>query len=139
MAANLTAPIFNGGKLKQEVKRSLAARDENLYKYASTLYSAINEVQDAASRETHQKEKIRLLLKRIESSKMALIHSQHEYRSGDSDYISVIERYNALKKLEVSLVTEKTKLIEYRVSLYRSIGNKWTNDFVKDLGKKNEK
>jgi NodT family efflux transporter outer membrane factor (OMF) lipoprotein len=136
LAANLTAPIFNGGSLKEEVKRSKAERDEYLYSYASAIFSSINEVQDAIAREEHQNINILILKKRIESAKKALFYARNEYLSGNSDYISVIERYNALKNLEILLVNEETNLIEYRVSLYRSIGNNWTDNFVKELKEK---
>lgn len=138
LAANLTAPVFKGGYLKEEVKRSRAERNEYLYSYKDLVLLAFKEVSDAVSEEKSQKEKLLLVEKRIEASKASLFYAQNEYKNGSSDYISYIERYNYLKNLESVLISEKSALLENRTSLYRALGSTWTKNFVKNMEKENE-
>ncbi|MGE4519824.1 MAG: efflux transporter outer membrane subunit [Desulfobacteraceae bacterium] len=138
LAANLTAPVFRGGYLRQEVKRSKAERNEYLYSYKDIVLSAFKEVSDAVSQEKAQKEKLLFLEQRIKASEASLFYAENEYKNGSSDYISYIERYNYLKNLESVLISEKSALIEDRISLYRAIGSTWTKQFVKDMENKNE-
>jgi len=47
LAANLTAPLIDGGRRAAEVDRARAVVDENLSAYRRTVYTAIKEVEDA--------------------------------------------------------------------------------------------
>jgi NodT family efflux transporter outer membrane factor (OMF) lipoprotein len=138
LAANLTAPVFKGGYLSSEVKRSRAERNEYLYSYKDLVLSAFKEVSDAVSKENSQKEKLLLIEQRIKASQASLYFAENEYKNGSSDYISYVERYNYLKNLESDLISEKSALIENRISLYRALGSTWTKQFVKNLEKENE-
>ncbi|MFO7885199.1 MAG: efflux transporter outer membrane subunit [Desulfobacteraceae bacterium] len=138
LAANLIAPVFQGGYLKNQVKKSEAEKEESLHNYASIVLTAVNEVRDALAREKFQKQRIDFVRKSLEAAKAALYHSEIEYINGSSDYVSYIERYNFMKNIEISLVNEMADLVSYRVALYRSIGNKWTKGFVERLGKADE-
>lgn len=138
LAGNLTAPVFKGGYLKEEIKRSRYERNQNLYEYKDLVLSAFKEVSDAVSRENSQKEKLLLIEKRIKASKAALYYAENEYKNGSSDYISYIERYNYLKNLESVFISEKSTLLEYRTALYRAVGSTWTKQFVKNMENENE-
>jgi len=138
LAANLTAPVFQGGYLKNQVKKSEAEKEESLHNYASIVLTAVNEVRDALAREKFQKHRIDFVKKSLDAAKAALYHSEIEYINGSSDYVSYIERYNFMKNIEISLVNEMADLVSYRVALYRSIGNKWTKGFVERLEKADE-
>ncbi|MDY0131833.1 MAG: TolC family protein [Desulforegulaceae bacterium] len=138
LAANLAAPVFNGGNLKEEIKRTRAERNENLYSYKDLVISALKEVSDAVSEEKSQLKKLELVKKRIEASKTSLYYSENEYKNGSSDYIDYIEKYNYLKNLESILINEKSNLLEYRISLYRAIGSTWAEKFAKNMENKNE-
>ncbi len=132
LAANLTAPVFRGGKLKQEVRRSEAARDEILYEYAGTVFEAVKEVRDALIKQKHQQKVTELYSKRLKASKAALFFAELEYRNGSADYVSYIERWIALKNLDLSLINNRSELFKYRVSLYRALGNSWAENFTAD-------
>lgn len=139
LAVNLTMPLFKGGELKEEVNRVKAQKNEAFYDYASLFYKALNEVQDALAREEFQLRKLKLLEGRIKFANAGLYTAELEFKSGKGSYVSIIDKYNALKNLEVSYILEKSNLIEYRVSLYRALGNKWTENFVEEFKKANGK
>ena len=130
LAANLTAPVFNGGRIRQEIRRSAAAREEALHEYAESVFEAVKEVREALILEKHQQQVTGLYRKRLKASRAAVFFAELEYRNGSADYVSYIERWIALKKLEQSLIVDKSQLFKYRISLYRALGNTWTEKFA---------
>ncbi len=58
LAANLTAPILDGGRRAAEVDRTRALADENLAAYYNTVLTAVKEVEDALVSEAKQREHI---------------------------------------------------------------------------------
>ena len=140
LAANLTAPVFDGGRIRQEIRRSAAARDEALHEYAGSVFEAVKEVREALIRENHQKQVTGLYRKRLKASRAAVFFAELEYRNGSADYVSFIERWIAMKNLEQSLVLDKSQLFKYRISLYRALGNTWTRNFANETspGTENE-
>ena len=140
LAANLTAPVFDGGRIRQEIRRSEAARDEALHEYTGSVFEAVKEVREALVRERHQKQVTGLYRKRLQASRAAVFFSDLEYRNGSADYVSFIERWISLKNLEKSLIVDKSKVFKYRISLYRALGNTWTRKFANETtpGTENE-
>jgi NodT family efflux transporter outer membrane factor (OMF) lipoprotein len=130
LAANLTAPVFQGGRIRQEIRRSEAARNEALHEYTGSVFEAVKEVREALIRERHQRKVARLYQKRLKASRAAVFFSDLEYRNTSADYVSFIERWISLKNLEKSLIVDKSKVFKYRISLYRAMGNTWTEDFA---------
>jgi len=56
LAANLVAPIVDGGLRKAEVDRTRAVASEALNNYGQTILEALGEVEDALVREQRQQE-----------------------------------------------------------------------------------
>ncbi|MCF8044753.1 MAG: efflux transporter outer membrane subunit [Desulfarculaceae bacterium] len=128
LAANLTAPVFDGGRIRQEIRRSAAARDEALHEYAGSVFEAVKEVREALIREKHQKQATDLYRQRLKAARAAVFFAELEYRNGSEDYVSYIERWTSLKNLEQSMIVDKSQLFKYRISLYRALGNTWTKE-----------
>lgn len=132
LASGITMPLFKGGYLRNEVKRSLAQRNEYLFNYANTILKAVNEVEDSISREKMQRDIVKTLDKRLLASQSSTFYSRLEYISGSSTYISYLDKLNAFNALKINLITEKSNLIEYRISMYRALGSSWTEEFVEN-------
>ncbi len=130
LAANLTAPIFDGGRRAAEVDRTRAKVDENLWIYRQAVVSAIKEVEDAMVSETRQREHIQGLEAVKAASSRGLDEAIGRYRRGLSDYLPVLTQLLVVQDLERDLINQRTLLIRYRVALYRSLGGGWTTDAI---------
>jgi NodT family efflux transporter outer membrane factor (OMF) lipoprotein len=130
LAANLTAPIFDGGRRAAEVDRTRAKVDENLWFYRQAVVFAIKEVEDAMVSETRQREHIRGLEAVQAASSQGLEEAIGRYRSGLSDYLPVLTQLLVVQDLERDLINQRTLLIRYRVGLYRALGGDWTTEAI---------
>jgi NodT family efflux transporter outer membrane factor (OMF) lipoprotein len=125
LAANLTAPVFDGGRRAAEVDRTRAVVDENLWAYRRTVVTAIKEVEDALESETRQLQHIKGLEAVKEAARKGLEEAIGRYRSGLIDYLPVLTQLLAVQDLERDLIIQQAQLIRFRVGLYRALGGAW--------------
>ena len=134
IAANLTAPVFDGNRRAAEVDRTMAMKDENLAAYRQTILTAIREVEDALVTEARQKEHILELKQVIRTARKALDQATLRYRNGLNDYLPVLTQLLSVQDLERNLITQHATLLTNRISLYRSLGGTWTEDLIFQKG-----
>jgi NodT family efflux transporter outer membrane factor (OMF) lipoprotein len=125
LAANLTAPVFDGGRRAAEVSRTRAKADENLWVYRRTVLTAVKEVEDAIVSETRQREHIKGLEAVKAAAQRGLEEAIGRYRNGLSDYLPVLTQLLAVQDLERNLISQQEQLILYRVGLHRALGGGW--------------
>lgn len=134
LAANLTAPILDGGRRAAEVDRTRAVADENLWAYRRTVLTAIKEVEDALENETRQREHIVGLEAVKDAAGKGLQEAIGRYRNGLSDYLPVLTQLLAVQDLERNLINQQSLLILYRVGLHRALGGGWPSETVPSRG-----
>jgi multidrug efflux system outer membrane protein len=125
LAADLTAPIFDGGRRAAEVDRTRALVDENLWAYRRTVLTAVKEVEDAMVSEIRQREHIEGLKAVNATAQKGLEEAIGRYRNGLSDYLPVITQLLSFQDLERNLIVQQEQLIRYRIGLYRALGGGW--------------
>ncbi|MFC1811768.1 efflux transporter outer membrane subunit [Thermodesulfobacteriota bacterium] len=125
LAANLTAPIFDGKRRSAEVDRTLAVADENLLVYREAVLTAIKEVEDAIVSELKQREHVNSLEKVMVTAQKAFGEARNRYRNGLTDYLPVLTQLLTVQRLERELIQKQTSLLIARVSLYRALGGMW--------------
>jgi outer membrane protein TolC len=130
LAANLTAPVFDGNRRAAEVDRTMAMKDENLAAYRQTILKAIREVEDALVTEARQQEHILKLKQVIQTARKALDQATLRYRNGLTDYLPVLTQLLSVQDLERDLITQHATLLTNRITLYRSLGGTWTEDLI---------
>lgn len=128
LAANLTAPLLDGGRRAAEVDRRRAKADENLWAYRRTVLTAVKEVEDALVSETQQRKHIQGLVAVKSAAQKGLEEAIERYRNGLSDYLPVLTQLLTVQDLERNLIDQQERLILYRVGLYRALGGNWLND-----------
>ncbi len=125
LAANLTAPIFDGGRRAAEVDRTQAAADENLWAYRRVVLTAVKEVEDNLESETRQRQHIEGLESVMAAARRGLEEAIQRYRRGLSDYLPVLTQLLAVQDLERDLIRQREALIRYRIGLHRALGGGW--------------
>lgn len=131
LAANLVAPLFDGGRRSAEVDRNRAVLEQLVAAYGATLLTAFREVEDALVREAKQREYIERLSEQIDLAERTLEETRARYLQGATDYLPVIVTLRSLQGLEQSLVSAKRQLVSYRVQLHRALGGTWTKALQK--------
>ncbi|MBW2219896.1 MAG: efflux transporter outer membrane subunit, partial [Deltaproteobacteria bacterium] len=128
LAANLTAPILDGGRRAAEVDRTRAVADENLALYYNKVLTAIKEVEDALVSEAKKKEHLEGLQKATATAGLALEEAEIRYSNGITDYLPVLTQLTIVQGLERDLIQRQAGILNARIQLYRAIGGTWTED-----------
>jgi NodT family efflux transporter outer membrane factor (OMF) lipoprotein len=126
LAANLTAPIFDGGRRAAAEKRARAEMDENLWTYRQMVLTAVREVEDALARESRQRAYISGLESVMAAARSGFEEASQRYRRGLSDYLPVLTQLIAVQDLERNLIVQRETLIRYRIGVYRALGGRWS-------------
>ncbi len=125
LAANLTAPIFDGGRRAAEVDQARAQADERLWFYRQAVLTGVKEVEDALESETRQREHISGLESVMTAARKGLKEAIQRYRRGLSDYLPVLTQLIAVQDLERDLIRQQETLVRYRIGLHRALGGGW--------------
>lgn len=128
LAANLTGPIFEGGRRNAEVKRTRAVVTERLAAYKEVVIQAVKEVENALVSERKQRIYIEALDDRLLAAKRSYEESVNRYRNGVIEYTTVLFQLTPLQNLERERVEAQYDLLQYRIDLYRALGGAWPNE-----------
>jgi NodT family efflux transporter outer membrane factor (OMF) lipoprotein len=122
IAAGVTQPIFQGGRLRANLALSHAASDQALAEYASALLRAFGETESAfvaerilAGRETHA----------VEAAEQALAArrvAERQYQTGLIDYITYLETQRGALNSQSELISVRRQRLDARVNLYLALG-----------------
>ncbi len=128
LAGNIAAPLLNAGRLRAEVDRTEAIKNQRLYEYGQTVLVSFREVEDAIIREQKQKERIAVLEEQLKFSRQTNEQLKNEFLNGLSEYIEVLLSLDAQQQLQRDLITARQNLMEIRVSLYRALAGSFETE-----------
>ena len=128
VAASLTAPIFDGGRLKQEQARAIARKQELVQEYRATVMAALSEVDTALGQIRALDDQQRLKTAELEQARQAFNLSEIRYKLGAEDFTTVLDTQRALSDVQNDMGTLKLRRLQATVSLYKALGGGWTND-----------
>ena len=130
LAANLSVPVLDGGRLAAEVDRTRALADENLAVYYNTVLTAVKEVEDALVSEAKQREHIQGLKQVVATARSALEEAGVRYQNGLNDYLPVLTQLLTVQGLERDLIRRQADLLTSRVQLHRALGGTWPQELT---------
>ena len=125
LAANLVAPVIDGGRRRAEVDRTRAVAEQSLNDYRQLLIDALGEVEDALDREQQQRALIESLDKQLVLSRQVIGRVRDSYLFGAVDYLRVLDVLLTNQNLERNRLTAQRDLIDNRIALYRALAGGW--------------
>ena len=125
LAANLLAPIIDGGRRRAEVERTESIASEALHQYGQTVLDALLEVEDALTREKRQLEYLISVDRQLELAGQATERIRDRYLNGAEDYQRVLTSLISEQRLQRTRLTAKRELFENRVNLCRALAGGW--------------
>ncbi|MGM0574239.1 MAG: efflux transporter outer membrane subunit [Myxococcota bacterium] len=128
LAANLVAPIVDGGRRAAEVDRARAVVEERLKAYGQTVLVAVKEVEDALARETWQRRHVEAIEAELASARQTLEEARTRYLQGLIDYLPVLTALQGVQQAEQRLLSARRQLLSIRIQLHRALGGTWTED-----------
>lgn len=122
LAAGLTQPIFDGGRLQAQTEQAAAERRELLESYRKSILSAFVDVENAltAMREGAAREAARRVA--IARSREAFRFAEQRFREGTIDLQTLLNTQGTLFQAEDSLVQDRLARLQAAVSLFVALG-----------------
>ncbi len=125
LAAGLTQPIFDGGRILGNFELTKARQDELLQTYRKTVVSAFADVDNALVSIRQTSERLRLLRDVLTASRRAFQLSEQQLRAGTADIVTVLNTQLTLFQAEDSLSQAQLARFLAIVSLYQALGGGW--------------
>ncbi|CAN5380148.1 efflux transporter outer membrane subunit [soil metagenome] len=126
VAAGLTQPIFDAGRIQANFDLQKAVQDELLQTYRKTVVSAFADVDTALA--TIRQANERRLLQRVvvSASRRAFELSERQLRAGTADIVTVLNTQQTLFQAEDSLAQFQLAQLLAVVTLYQALGGGWS-------------
>jgi NodT family efflux transporter outer membrane factor (OMF) lipoprotein len=125
MAAGLTQPLFQGGRLEGGLESSKARHAELLETYRQTLLTAFKEVEDAAAVRRYSSRRRQALIEAVARAREAYQISLERYRTGAIDYQTLLNTQRSLLSAENSELQARLDVMQALVQLYKALGGGW--------------
>lgn len=123
--AGLTQAIFNGGRLRSQVRSSEAAADGAFLSYKSTVLGALEEIENAVVALNTARDRERAFAEALAAADATALLGRLQYRNGLTDFIT-------LNTAEASLLSARNGIAQARadqatalVQLYNALGGGW--------------
>ena len=125
IAANVSGPLFQGGRLLESYRAQQAFWDETIAQYRATIVEAFREVADALAAEAWLVEQRTAQEAQVVALQDAVRLSLARYEGGLSNYIEVLDALQLLYPAENALAqTQRDQLVAV-VNLYKALGGGW--------------
>lgn len=125
LTGNLLQPIFEGGRLRANVKRAQAVSQETLANYAATVLNAFREVETALAAEAFLKEEEEGLRLTAEESVKAEKIAWDRYQKGLIDIITTLEAQRRAFTTQRDYIATRLRRLNNRVNLYLALGGEF--------------
>ena len=122
VASNLTAPIFQGGRLRANVDRQQAVLNQLLERYAGTALTAYREVEDALEAEQRLREREAALEVSLREAQRAEERLELRYTEGLATILQLLDAQSRRLNAEGQLITARSERLANRVRLHVALG-----------------
>ena len=125
VAASLTQPIFQGGRLRGQLELTQAQRQALLETYRKSVVAALTDVERAliAIRETAAQELAQTAA--VKAARQAFKLSEDRLGQGVIDVTQLLTTQNTLFQAEDALIQVRLARLQAVVSLFQAIGGDW--------------
>ena len=123
--AGLTQAIFNGGRLRSQVRGAEAATDLALAAYKGTVLLALEDVENAVVAYNTALARQREFAIAFDAANNAAFLSRSQYRSGLTDFTTLNQQEAALLSAQNGLTGARSDAATALVALYVALGGGW--------------
>ena len=125
LAASISLPLLDGGRLRAQVQAQEAAWDEARSSYRATVLGALQDVENALVAIDGARVQQVELATAIAAARRAAELAQTRYEAGLIDFLTVLTTRRTLLQIEDSTASAAANLASQHVRLYQSAGGGW--------------
>jgi NodT family efflux transporter outer membrane factor (OMF) lipoprotein len=122
LAAGLTQPIFNGGKLSAERRAALDNYKASLAVYRQTILTAFGDVGDRLQALANDADRLHAEAASADTASQSLDLARRSYEAGNSGILDVIDAQRRNAQAQLGLARAKAQRLMDTVQLYLALG-----------------
>ena len=124
-AAGIVAPLYSGGKLEANVKKTEAAAQQALAQYYKTVQNAMKETIDAITANEKSEEVVALEIKQEEAQRRVFELAQSQYLDGMTSQLDLLDAQRSLLAVQLQLEGSRADRLNSAVGLCLALGGGW--------------
>jgi len=134
LTAGLTAPLFQGGRLRSNVDAAEARYAQLSAAYGRAVLTAVGEVESALVAYRQERERYDFLTSQLDEARSSAELQAQRYASGVADYPDYLDALRTRLTVESTLAQATRDLALARLGVHRALGGSWTEDQVAEPG-----
>jgi len=123
---NLSAPIFNAGRITQTINIQSAQEKQAYITYEATVLQALSEVENALIAVNRTSERLSTLDAAVASAREAATLASQSYEAGQVDLLDVLDTQRTLLSLEEQQTITAGDRTSAHIQLYKALGGGWS-------------
>lgn len=126
VAASVAAPIFDAGRLRQQVVIRSAEQEQALASYEAAVNGALRDVENARASLANGRARSAALAQAVQAARNAALLASYRYRSGLVDFQTVLDTERSVRTLEDNQAQAQADTVIALVQLYKALGGGWS-------------
>jgi multidrug efflux system outer membrane protein len=123
--AVLAQPLFEGGRIRNQVKGAESRKEQALFNYEQTLLNALKEVNDALAGYKNSGAELEIQTRQVSILKDYLRLAELRYDEGLVEYLNVLDAQRKLFDAQLTQAQTQGKHFLNLVGLYKTLGGGW--------------
>ncbi|HVI99935.1 MAG TPA: efflux transporter outer membrane subunit [Sphingomonas sp.] len=123
--ANLAQTIFDGGRLRSQVRSNEAAAEASFAAYKGTVLTGLEDVENAVVAMNAAEERARQYAIALDAANNSAILSRAQYRAGLTDFTTLNTAESQLLSARNGLTQAKSDQATALIQLYLALGGGW--------------
>jgi outer membrane protein, multidrug efflux system len=128
--AGIAQTIFDGGRLRSQVRSSEAAAEGAFLAYKSTVLQALEDVENAIVALQSSQERERQFAIALEAANNQAILARMQYRSGLTDFTTLNQAESQLLSARNGLAQARSDQATSLIALYLALGGGWESGTI---------
>ena len=128
LVGGITAPLFQGGRLRGNVKVAEAQYAQFAAAFGHTVLTAVYEVEISLRRYDEERERYGFLTSQQEEAQASADLQSRRYSAGVAGYTDYLDALRTLLGVQSTLSAAGTDLALARLGVHRALGGGWTED-----------
>jgi len=121
----LTAPIFEGGRLVAQTERAKAQYAEQVAQYRNVVLAAYQDVEDSLAALRQLEQEAQTAAAAVAAATVALQQAQYRYGAGAVTYLEVSSAETTALQAQLAAANIQTRRLTASVTLIKALGGGW--------------
>ena len=126
LLGRVAAPVFDAGRIRQQVNIQSAVQEQAWVNYQSTVLKALAEVENALVALANARQRQNNLRAAVQAARLAAQLARQRYATGLIDFQTVLDTERTVLTVEDKLAFSEADSVKAMIQLYKALGGGWS-------------